>query len=136
MAAFNNIQLTAKTLVSVIIPAYNAEETISETLDSVLRQTYSNIEVIIVDDGSTDGTSRIVKEHAERDKRCKYIYKQNSGVSSALNLGIENSNGEFIAAIGSDDMWAENKLELQLECIRAYPDSIVLTEVQRFTVAD
>ena len=136
MAASDKIYFTGKTLISVIIPTFNAEETISQTLDSVLKQTYPNIEIIVVDDGSTDGTPRIAKEYAERDKRCKYIYKQNSGVSSALNLGIENSNGEFIAAIGSDDIWADNKLELQLECIKKYPDSIVLTEVQRFTVAD
>ncbi len=101
-----------KPVVSVIIPAYNAESFIKETIESALNQTYKNIEVIVVDDGSTDNTEKIVK--SIDDKRIKYIKQNNRGVSAARNKGIEVSKGEFIALLDHDDIWLPRKLEKQL----------------------
>lgn len=94
---------TNKTLVSIIIPLYNSEEYISECLFSCMRQTYCNIEIIIVDDGSTDNGYQIVKELSKNDKRIKVYHTKNNGVSSARNLGIEKSSGEYICFIDADD---------------------------------
>ena len=98
-------------LISVIIPAFNHEEFIGEALDSVLDQTYRNLEVIVVDDGSTDNTKEVLKRYEEE---IKYIYQQNRGVSSARNRGIAISRGEFIAFLDADDIWLPEKLEVQL----------------------
>lgn len=101
-----------KPVVSVIIPAYNAENFIRETIESALNQTYKNIEVIVVDDGSTDNTREIVE--SIDDKRIKYIKQNNMGVSVARNKGIRVSKGEFIALLDHDDIWLPRKLEKQL----------------------
>ena len=88
---------------SVIIPVYNAEKWISETLDSIVNQTYKDIEIIVVDDGSSDNSLAIVNGYAERDDRIKIISKKNGGVSSARNVGIENATGDYVAFIDADD---------------------------------
>lgn len=103
-------------LVSVIIPAYNAEKTITHTLNSVLNQTYKNLEIIVVDDGSGDRTTAIVKEIALQEPRIILLEQANSGVAIARNLGIEKSTGEFIAPIDADDIWFAEKIEKQLKC--------------------
>ena len=90
-------------LVSVIIPAYNTERTIKRCVDSCLAQTYPNIETIVVDDGSSDGTADLVREEYRGDKRIVLIQSENRGVSSARNLGIENCNGSFFTFLDSDD---------------------------------
>lgn len=123
-------------LISVIIPAYNAERHLAEAVDSVLKQTYSNIEVIIIDDGSTDGTSEIGRACVRRDGRCRYFRSGNVGVSRARNRGIEKSAGSFVAFLDSDDLWEENKLQLQVECLAEKPEAIVLTELKRFVESD
>lgn len=109
-------------LVSVIIPAYNASQTIAACLDSVCGQTYRNLEVIVVDDGSTDETFAIVQHYAEGHKNIPFkIYSiANSGPASARNYGIEHSTGEYIAFLDSDDRWASTKIERQIECFRKY----------------
>lgn len=89
--------------ISVIIPVYNVEKYISKCLDSILNQTYKNIEIIIVNDGSTDKSGLICDEYAKKDSRIKVIHKSNGGVSSARNLGIDNSSGEYIGFIDPDD---------------------------------
>ncbi|TYS59867.1 glycosyltransferase [Sutcliffiella horikoshii] len=99
-------------LVSVIIPCFNSEKWIIETIDSVLNQTYSNIEIIVVDDGSTDNTKDVISNYS---KRIKYIYQQNKGPSVARNLGIKKSKGKYVAFLDSDDLWESNKLEKQVE---------------------
>lgn len=91
-------------LVSVITPAYNAEPYIAETLDSVLASTYSNIEVIVVDDGSSDGTVRIANEYAARDSRVRVYEQKHGGVCNARNFAIEQSKGELILPVDSDDL--------------------------------
>ena len=89
--------------VSVIIPAYNAEKTIIRCLKSVCEQKLSNIEILVVDDGSEDSTASIVKNLAEKDSRIRYIYKDNGGVSSARNKGLECAKGKYISFVDSDD---------------------------------
>jgi glycosyltransferase involved in cell wall biosynthesis len=103
-------------LVSVIIPAYNAEHLIERTLMSVLNQTYRHLEVWVVDDGSGDRTPDIVRQFAERDPRVRLLQQANEGVAAARNLGIQNAQGEFIAPIDADDLWHPENLAKQVEC--------------------
>ncbi|PZU86353.1 MAG: glycosyl transferase family 2 [Chryseobacterium sp.] len=93
-------------LISLIIPCYNAKQTLGKCLDSVIQQSYNNLEIIIIDDGSTDGTSRIYEDFQSRDERIKIFKQSNSGVSKARNKGIKESIGEYICFVDSDD-WVE-----------------------------
>ncbi|MDU4937967.1 MAG: glycosyltransferase family 2 protein [Clostridium sp.] len=106
-------------LISIIIPVYNVRNYIEKCLYSVINQTYSNIEIIIVDDGSTDGSSEVCDEIASKDNRIKVIHKENGGLSDARNKGIENANGEYILFLDSDDWvkksWCERMYELLKE---------------------
>jgi glycosyltransferase involved in cell wall biosynthesis len=101
-------------LTSVVIPAYNAELFIERTLRSVLRQTHSNLEVIVVDDGSTDKTRVIAEAAATTDNRVRIISVPNGGVAKARNIGIAEANGEFVAFLDADDLWHPTKIELQV----------------------
>ena len=94
---------------SVIIPTYNREKVIKRAIDSILNQTFRNFELIIVDDGSKDMTERIVKDYS--DERIVYLYKENGGQNSALNLGLEHVRGTYVAFCDSDDEWFPTKLE-------------------------
>ncbi len=100
-------------LTSVVIPAYNAELFLERTLRSALRQTHSNLEVIVVDDGSTDKT-RAIAEAVAMDDRVRIISAPNGGVAKARNIGIAEANGEFVAFLDADDLWHPTKIELQL----------------------
>ena len=91
-------------MISVIIPVYNLEEYISHTIKSVLRQTYSDFEIILIDDGSTDNSSKICQLYVKKDPRVRLINQSNGGVSSARNRGLEEAKGEFIAFIDGDDL--------------------------------
>ncbi|WP_373533916.1 glycosyltransferase family 2 protein [Microcoleus sp.] len=104
-------------LVSVIIPAYNAEPFIEETLKSVLAQTYPAIEVLVVDDGSQDRTPEIVEKISKKDSRVQLLKQENAGVAAARNLGIQKSRGEYIAPIDADDIWYPENIEKQVECM-------------------
>ncbi len=107
--------------VSVIIPTYNREKTILRAIQSVLDQTYTNLEVLIIDDGSTDGTAEIVK--GIEDDRVKYVVlEQNGGPSKARNIGVQMAEGEWIAFQDSDDCWHENKLEVQMAYAKEHPE--------------
>jgi len=97
--------------VSVVIPAYNAERYIGETLESVLAQTYRDFEVVVVDDGSTDGTREIVRGYGEP---VRLVEQPNSGPAAARNRGVREARGEFIAFIDADDLWLPEKLALQV----------------------
>lgn len=101
-------------LVSVIIPAFNAEETLHATLDTVLEQSYRTLEIIVVDDGSADRTAFVADSYARRDPRVRVIQKPNGGVASARNLGLENATGAFIAPLDADDIWHPDKIRLQV----------------------
>lgn len=97
--------------ISVVIPTYNRERWIRCAIDSVLAQTYSNYEIIVVDDGSSDNTRQVIQEYGNR---VRYFYQTNKGVSAARNLGIREAKGEWIAFLDSDDEWLPSKLELQM----------------------
>lgn len=105
---------------SIIIPLYNKEKIILSTINSVLNQTFHNFELIIVDDGSTDNSSEKVK--SLKDPRIKYYYKENGGVSSARNYGIEKAQYDWIFFLDADDYVIENALELFAYYIERYPD--------------
>jgi len=106
---------SADPLVSVVVPAFNAESTIAMTLQSVISQTYSNVEIVLVDDGSTDGTADIVARLRSRNVPIRYEYQPNRGVAAARNLGIAVARGEFIATLDADDLWHPAKLQRQVE---------------------
>lgn len=110
-----------KPKISVIIPAYNAEAFIGETLQSVLAQTFKDFEVIIVNDGSTDKTPQLVTKFAQDDKRIFLINKKNEGTASARNIGIEKARGELIAFLDSDDLWHSDKLTKQISLLEKNP---------------
>lgn len=99
--------------ISVIVPVYNAEGYIHRCVDSLLQQTYSNFEIILVDDGSPDGSGAICDEYAQKDSRVKVIHKENGGVASARQLGIDNAKGEYTIHADPDD-WVEPTMLEQL----------------------
>ena len=105
-------------MVSVIIPCWNSEIYISQTITSVLSQTYPYFELIIIDDGSTDKSADIIKSFS--DQRLRYYYQENKGLPAARNKGIINSSGSLIAFLDSDDIWLPNKLEKQVQVIEHY----------------
>jgi glycosyltransferase involved in cell wall biosynthesis len=112
--------------VSVIIPAYNAEKFIAETLQSVLLQTYQSFEVIVVDDGSSDRTVEIVRAFAEIDDRIVLLQQKNSGVAAARNWAIREARGELIAPLDADDIWYPRNLEKQVAVMRQSDASVGL----------
>jgi glycosyltransferase involved in cell wall biosynthesis len=101
----------------VIIPAYNAERFISRTLDSVRDQTYRNIEVLVVDDGSQDQTAEIVDSMCDKDHRIQLLHQNQSGVAAARNTAIQKAKGQFIAPIDADDIWHPQNIEKQVQCM-------------------
>jgi glycosyltransferase involved in cell wall biosynthesis len=104
--------------VTVVIPVYKAERWIAETLVSAMRQTYTDLEILVVDDGSPDNSSRIVEEFCRQDSRIRLIHKENGGLSSARNRGLEEAEGEFFAPLDADDLWHPDKLRLQVEAFQ------------------
>jgi glycosyltransferase involved in cell wall biosynthesis len=110
--------------ISVVIPAFNAEKTIEETVKSVLNQTFRDFEIIIVNDGSTDETLNIISRFL--DSRVKILTQENSGPQKSRNLGIKESVGRYIAFLDADDLWTSDKLELQLQMLEKYPESSVV----------
>ncbi|MCE5199500.1 MAG: glycosyltransferase family A protein [Armatimonadota bacterium] len=108
-------------LVTVIVPAYNGEQYIEDTLKSAATQLYDNIEVIVIDDGSTDATAQCVKPFLS-DSRFRYIYQANAGVSVARNTGILAGSGEWVAMLDSDDLWMPDKLQRQVDLIASNSD--------------
>jgi len=120
--------------VSVVIPAYNSEKHIAETLRSVLAQTYRNYEVIVVDDGSSDGTLRLARSF---EPQVKVLTKKNGGPASARNLAISNSQGDYIAFLDGDDLWVEDKLEEQAAFLDGNRSvGLVYGEALMFTESD
>lgn len=106
--------------VSVIIPTYNRATLVGRAINSVLQQSYSNLEVIVVDDGSSDNTRDIVLK-AFSDKRIRYFWQPNRGVSAARNKGIKEAKGDVICFLDSDDLWKPNKLEKQINFLTSHP---------------
>ncbi len=107
--------------ISVIVPAYNAEKTILETITSVLNQTFTDFELLVINDGSTDRTLELLS--TVKDQRLKIFSYPNGGVSVARNRGITHASGEFIAVLDADDLWTVDKLELQLAALQEHPEA-------------
>lgn len=122
-------------MVSVVLPTYNRENLVGKSIESVLSQTYEDFELIIVDDGSKDNTKSLIEKYMENDSRIKYIYQENAGYPSAINRGLIECKGEYIAFEDSDDIWDKEKLEKELStlkennadfvfCRMVYPDTL------------
>ena len=103
--------------VSVIIPIYNAERYLKECLESVVNQTYRNLDIVLIDDGSKDQSLKICREYQEKDSRVRVISKNNEGVSATRNRGIEEARGQWISFVDSDDIIAENYVEELVKCL-------------------
>jgi glycosyltransferase involved in cell wall biosynthesis len=118
-------------LVSVVIPTYNRAHVVTRAIDSVLSQTHRDLEVIVVDDGSTDDTEKVLTTRYAHDSRVSYVRQENQGVCSARNTGLRNINGAYVALLDSDDLWKPWKLELQLAALEAIPDAgMVWTDME------
>ena len=115
----------AEPRVSIITPTYNRARFIGEAVESVLDQTMSDWELVIVDDGSTDDTRQVLERYLA-DSRIHYYYQKNKGQSAARNLALENARAEFIGFLDSDDIWYEDKLERQLLAFEAHPDTHIV----------
>lgn len=98
-------------LISVIVPVYNVEKYLHKCINSILNQTYKNLEIILIDDGSTDNSGKICDEYALKDNRIKVIHKENGGLSSARNAGLDICSGDYIGFVDSDDYIAEDMYE-------------------------
>jgi glycosyltransferase involved in cell wall biosynthesis len=135
-------QVESQVLISVLIPTYNCAQYISEAIDSILAQDYDNLEIIVVDDGSTDNTKEIVTAYCSgvacnaftrNASTVKYFYKENGGISSARNYCLKKASGEYIAWCDSDDYWLPGKLRAQMEYFEEHPDcEIVFTGYKNF----
>ena len=112
-------------IVSVIMPAFNSEVYISEAIQSVVQQTYPHLELIVVDDGSTDKTREIVDGYMRGDSRIRYIHQKNSGPAAARNRGIQAARGKYVAFLDSDDIWFLDKLEKQMDFITSHSGYVV-----------
>ncbi|MCC3671239.1 glycosyltransferase family 2 protein [Terrisporobacter mayombei] len=117
-------------LVSVIVPVYNVEKYIRKCLNSIISQTYSNMEIIIVNDGSTDNSDEIIRNNYLTDERVKYFVKENGGLSSARNYGIEKSSGEFICFIDSDDWIRNDYIEVMYNTVLKDQSDVVICNMQ------
>ena len=106
--------------VSVIVPVYNSEVYLSMCIDSIINQTYKNLEIILIDDGSTDNSLKICNDYEKKDNRIKVFHQENKGVSAARNLGLSLSQGEYITFVDSDDELIENGISLLVQDICLY----------------
>lgn len=124
-----SIQDTTSPLLTVLVPCYNVEKYVTQCLESILGQTYSNIEVICIDDGSTDSTPKILQDFSKRDPRIKIITKPNSGYGHSMNIGLDHASGDFIGIVESDDFIKQdmfeklvtNAIKYQLDISRELP---------------
>lgn len=110
-------------IISVVIPVYNGEKTLKETIDSVLNQTFDDFELIVINDGSTDKTLEIISNI--KDERLKVFSYPNAGLSASRNRGISLARGEYVSFIDADDLWTPDKLELQLKALQEHPQAAV-----------
>jgi glycosyltransferase involved in cell wall biosynthesis len=121
-------------MVSCIVPVFNGERYLRESLDSIFGQSHQAVEVLVVDDGSTDGSAAIAKSYGDR---VRYLFQPNAGPAAARNLGLEAVQAEFVAFLDSDDLWHRDKLTLQLARFRARPElDYCVTHVQNFWVPE
>src|SRR5690554_1034075 len=134
MGVLTNKSSNQADIVSILMPLYNAEKWLSETIESVLAQVYTNWELIIVDDGSMDNSYELAKSFAKRDNRIKVYKQKNKGACAARNKAFELSKGEYIQYLDADDLLSKNKIELQLKALEKANDenSIANCSWQKF----
>lgn len=108
--------------VSVVIPVFNRERYVGATITSVLEQTYSDVEILAVDDGSTDGSREVLNSFGHRIRVLEHPGRANRGQSASLNLGLREARGEYVGMLDSDDLWLPRKLELQVGYLDSHPD--------------
>lgn len=119
-------------LISIIVPIYNVEKYLEQCINSILNQSYKNIEIILVDDGSPDNCGKICDRYAKFDKRIKVIHKKNGGLSEARNFGLDIARGEYIVFVDSDDYIDIHMIEILLENIKKYDTDIVICNFNFF----
>lgn len=122
-------------LITIIIPSYNRAHLIEATLDSIIAQSYSHWECLVVDDGSTDKTTEVVSAYAERDKRLKLFKRTNAkpkGANACRNIGLDNAKGEYVVFFDSDDLMTENHIEVKVNAIQKCDCDYVITKTQYF----
>lgn len=115
--------------ISIIMPAFNAQDFLEESIESVMAQTYANWELIIIDDGSTDKTRKIVEAFCEKDDRIQYIFQANGKQGKARNTGITNAKGNYIAFLDADDIWLPDKLEKQVNLLIKSGSDLVFSDI-------
>ena len=111
-------------VVRTIVPVYNVKSYVGECVESLCRQTYTNLEILLVDDGSTDGSGEVCDEYAGRDERIRVIHQANRGLSGARNMGLDDARGEYIAFVDSDDLVSTNYVETLYELLMKYEADI------------
>ena len=126
----------SKTLISIIVPIYNVEKYLRQCLDSILDQTYEHFECLLINDGSPDNSADICREYVAKDARFRYVEKENGGVSSARNLGIERSKGQYITFIDSDDWVDSDYLELLYIKINEYNADLAVLTYKQYSMND
>lgn len=119
--------------VSIVLPVWNARDTLDECIDSIAAQSCSSFEVVVVDDGSTDGSGQVLSRWSDHDPRVRYLRQNKSGIVSALNAGLAMARGEFVARMDADDIMYPSRLQVQLEYLRQHPGiDLVATQVNLF----
>lgn len=119
--------------VSVIVPVYNVAQYLRQCLDSIISQSYNDLEIILIDDGSKDGSESICDEYCRLDPRVRVIHQCNQGLSKARNVGIDNASGDYIIFVDSDDYISDNFIECLLECIQDSNCMIAECHLKKFT---
>ena len=121
-----------KYLISIIVPVYNNDKYLHNCINSIINQTYRNIEIILIDDGSTDTSLQVCNFYSNKDKRIKVIHKENGGLSEARNYGIKHAKGDYIFFIDSDDIIQNNTIEIMYSVLENKNDCISICNFERF----
>lgn len=119
------------TIISIVVPVFNVEKYLKDCINSLLNQTYKNIEIILVDDGSTDASCEICDMYAKKNDRIKVYHKQNGGLSSARNYGLDKINGDFVCFLDSDDMYSKNFIENMFNIHKSSKADIIMCRFTR-----
>lgn len=127
---------TEKKLISVMVPVYNVAPYITNCLESLIHQTYTNLEIILVDDGSTDNSLEICQEYAKKDKRIKVIHKENGGLSTARNAGLDVATGDYYSFVDSDDYISTRFYEIMLNVALEHSADIVECDYNKIPFED
>lgn len=125
-----------KEKISIIVPVYNAEEYVENTVQSIINQTYKNIQIILVDDGSIDQSLKIIQQLAKKEKRIKVIHQENKGVSAARNTGISHATGDYITFVDADDLLEPKACEILYNNIKKYNSDISVASVKKINIAN